>query len=191
MELHFKGDALAFLPMATNFFEGGTSLSDIRVVLGGTRSQLKIISGIANIERGEMWMKEVAPHIHDINGKIELKEGTNQVNFVDLKASVKNKSITFNTVRDITLANGRELKHWYFNTLDLDFGIVSIRTEQGGVELNLPGLMTKEDAGSLYLTGKDAGEMFYFAGPVKHPLAYGAVTLYDARLTYPFLKSET
>jgi len=50
--------------------------------------------------------------------------------------------------------------------------------------------MEKEDFGYLSLEGKAPGESFYFAGPVKHPSAYGKVALYNTRMTYPFLKGR-
>jgi hypothetical protein len=68
MNVHFSGDVLAFLPKLVPFFEGGTSLSDIRLNLGGTRSQLVVKSGMCQIERGELWLKSVAPHIENIHG---------------------------------------------------------------------------------------------------------------------------
>lgn len=185
--VHFRGDALAFLPKVDKFFEGGTSIADIRLHIGGTRSQLRFISGICEIDRGELWLKQVAPHIEDIHGTIELKEGTNQVSFKNLTARIGDQRAVFNTVRHITTSGGRMLQPWYFKNLDLDFGVLSIKTDKPGLELNLPGLMEPEDSGKLYLTGNSEGEPFYFAGPVKHPLAIGTLTLYDARMTYPFI----
>ena len=190
VKLHFKGDALAFLPTWVDFFEGGTSLADIQAELGGTRGQIKIKSSICKIDRGELWMASVAPHVQDIHGTIELKKGTNQVNFIDLKASVNDKTVTFNTLRNVTTATGRKLKPWYFKGIDLDFGVLDIKTEKGGVELNIPGLMKREDSGFLYLTGRAKGEHFYFAGPAKHPVAYGTLLLYNTRVTYPFITPE-
>ncbi len=189
VKLHFKGDALAFLPTWVNFFEGGTSLADIQAELGGTRGQIKIKSSICKIDRGELWMASVAPHVQNIHGTIELKKGTNQVNFINLKASVDDKTVTFNTVRNVTTTTGRKLKPWYFKGINLDFGVLDIKTEKGGVELNIPGLMKKEDSGFLYLSGRKNDEHFYFAGPVKHPLAYGTLRLFNTRITYPFITS--
>ena len=190
VKLHFKGDALAFLPTWVDFFEGGTSLADIQAELGGTRGKIRIKSSICNIDRGELWMASVAPHVQNIHGTIELKKGTNKVNFINLKASVDNKTVTFNTVHNITTSSGRKLKPWYFKGINLDFGVIDIKTENGGVELNIPGLMKQEDSGFLYLTGRSKDEHFYFAGPVKHPVAYGTLRLYNARATYPFITPE-
>jgi len=187
VDFHFKGDALKFLPDWVNFFEGGTSITDIHLGLEGSRSQLKVKSGFCQIDRGELWMKAVAPHIEDIHGTIELEEGTNKVNIKNLKASVDGQEVTFNTVRNIAPSTSRKLENWYFRTLDLDFGILSIVTDKGGVELNIPGLMRKKESGHLFLSGKSDQETFYFAGPVKHPTAYGTLTLYNAWLTYPFI----
>ncbi len=191
MNIHFSGDALAFLPKLVPFFEGGTSLSDIQLKLGGTRSQLVVKSGNCQIERGELWLKSVAPHIENIHGFIELQQGTNQVNIKNLKATADGREVEFNTVRNVVTSSGRKLKPWYFNTFDLDFGVLAIRTDPNGVKLNLPGLMKKEDEGYFTFSGKSEKEPFYFAGPIKHPVAYGKITVQNTRLTYPFIQPKT
>ena len=191
MDIHFSGDLLAFLPKLVPFFEGGTSIADMRLKLGGTRSRLVVKSGYCQIERGELWLKSVAPHIENIHGFIDLKEGTNQVNIHNLKASADGREVTFNTVRHITTSTGRKLKPWYFNTFNLDFGILSIKTGKNGVKLHLPGLMKKEDEGYFAFSGKSANEPFYFAGPIKHPVAYGTITVQNARVTYPFIRLKS
>ena len=96
--------------------------------------------------------------------------------------------MTINTVRNVKLADGRTLSPWYFKGLDLDFGILKMETTGRGVEVHLPGFMRKNDFGRLALSGLKQGEDFYFAGPAKHPVLHGKVTVYDTRLTFPFLK---
>ncbi len=185
--INFRGDALGFIPQWVSFFKDATSNTSIEMHVVGSRDQIRIESAYAQIERGELWLRNVAPHIKNINGVIEKKSGSNHVNFVDLKASVKGETLTINTVRDVTMQNGTKIEPWYFDDLDLDFGVLKLETAGGGVELHLPGLMYPDDAGELFLTGKQEGESFYFAGPVKHPLARGTITLYNTSLTFPFI----
>lgn len=188
MELKFTGDALGFLPLWFNFFPDATSNTEIALALAGRRDQIRIRSGYCQIERGELWMKQVVPHIENINGLIELKEGTNQVNFIDFKGSVGDQTLTINTVRDIVTSERGRLDPWYFRGIDLDFGILKLETSEDGIELNIPGLMTAQDVVHLSLSAKtEADKAFYFAGPIRHPLAYGLATLYDSRVTFPFL----
>ncbi|MGD9897874.1 MAG: hypothetical protein AB7T22_01980 [Calditrichaceae bacterium] len=185
--LKFDGDLLGLLHYWQPFFEDGASLCDVSLKITGTPDNLKFESGRIQIERGELWLKNVVRHIQNINGTIELKDGTNEVNIINLKASVGQDTLTLNSVRDIVTSSKRKLEDWYFKGIDLNFGILKMETTGKGVELNIPGLMYPADRGQLEVSGKSDGEYFYFAGPVRHPLAYGVVTVYNARLTFPFL----
>ncbi len=185
--LKFDGDLLGLLHYWQPFFEDGASLCDVSLKITGTPDNLKFESGRIQIERGELWLKNVVRHIENISGAIELEEGTNEVNIINLKASVGQDTLTLNSVRDIVTSSKRILEDWYFKGIDLNFGILKMETTGRGVELNIPGLMYPADRGQLRVSGKNDGEYFYFAGPVRHPLAYGKVTVYNARLTFPFL----
>ncbi len=190
LHLRFKGDALALLPVWVPFFKRGASNSLVTMDIGGNVERIKINSALAELDRGELWMAAVAPHVKNIHGQIRLKKGTNKVEFINLQSEVDGQVLTLNTVHHVTAANGKKLKPWYFKSLDLDFGILKMETSKRGLSLNIPGLMAKEDFGNLYLSGKEKDDAFYFAGPVKHPLVYGQVELFDARLTYPFINQS-
>ncbi len=191
LDVHYQGDVFFLLPYLNDFFERGSCNSDIALHIAGKPDQLRIMSGRAVIERGELWMDEVAKHVDNIHGVIELEKGTNRVNFINFEGKVGETSLTINTVRDVVLANGDKLDSWYFESLDLDFGVLAMQTDAEGIQLHIPGLMHDGDTGRLHLSGKEEGEMFYFAGPLKHPVVRGAVTLYNVRLTYPFIQNES
>lgn len=188
--VNFDGDLFGLLHYWEPFFGDGVSLVDLSMQIGGNSENLRIRNAQATIERGELWLRSVAPHIEDIKGKILLREGTNQIDFVDFQGAVDGQKLYINTVRDIVTESGKKLAHWYFEDLDLDFGILAMETTDGGVGLNIPGLMKSDDQGRFQLSGKEKDEKFYFAGPVKHPLAYGKITGYNTRLTFPFLINE-
>lgn len=187
LSLNFDGDLLSFIPYWEPFFVSGASLASLKVKVGGTQKQLQIKSGLLEIDRGELTLKDVVPDIHSISGKIEKKEGTNQINIINLKSSSEEGSLTLNTVRDIKKSTGKYFDHWYFKNLDLDFGILALSTSEKGVELSIPGLMITGETGKLNLSGASVKTPFYLAGPVKHPQAAGIISLYNIRLTYPFL----
>ena len=184
---NFDGDIFSFLPPADAFFVDGVSFAAIEGEISGTPRSPRINKWKADIEKGELWLRSVANHIENIHGSIELEKGTNRINFHDLFGEIGGKRICFNTVRGITTSSGRKLEHWYFKSLDLDFGILAIKTLDDGIELHIPSLMEKNETGILQLTGRVPGESFYFAGPVKHPCAWGQVAVSDARITFPFL----
>ena len=187
----FWGDLFAFIPKLSSFFVDATCVSDMQFSLGGTTKRPKLQSGSINIERGELWLAKVAKHIKKIHGRIEMQEGTNQVNFINLTAAVDNGTLKINTVRDISLKNGENLENWYFKGTDLDFGILQLETSERGVAVNIPGLMKEGELAQLHLTGAPGEPYFYFAGPAKNPRLRGTVTLFNTRFTFPFLTSET
>lgn len=190
LNLEFSGDAFSFIPYWEPFFRAGRCQGEIKAQIVGNYDQLRLAQGSVKIENGELYLRQVATHIKNIHGLIELTPGTNQINFIDFQTDVNNRTLTLNTVRHVQTADRGELKHWYFKGLDLDFGVLKMETSEGGVEVSIPGLMNEVESGRLNLTGRKAGEFFYFAGPVKHPVARGTVTLYNARLTYPFLGGD-
>jgi len=186
LDLNFSGDLFSLIPHWSSFIIDGASFTTIDVNLSGTPEKIKVDKGVAIIERGELWLASVADHIDELNGKIELIPGTNKVNFVDLTAGIDGNELEINSVHNVELANGEKLEPWYFKNIDLDFGVLTLDTSPKGIELNIPSLMTEGEKGYLSLNGKEIDEKFYFAGPVKHPVARGAVTVSRSRLTYPF-----
>lgn len=188
--INFDGDLLGLLPHWEPFFLDGASLTDISLKFKGTTDKIKLVAADIKIDRGELWMDSVAPYVHDISGQIILEEGTNQVNIIDLNVFVDDNYLNINTVRNLKTNSGRQLKPWYFKGLNLDFGILALETSNDGVSLNIPGIMQKSHFGKLDLSGKADSEKFYFAGPVKHPVGYGVVTLNSATITYPLIVSK-
>jgi len=189
LAVNFDGDILGMLHHWEPFFRDGASLSEISLQFKGTTDDIRLSAADVKLERGELWLRDVAPHITNIGGHISLKEGSNQVDINNLTAQVDDNVLVINTVRDLTTASGRKLEPWHFKGVDIDFGILALETSGDGVRLFIPGLMTEERGGQLHLSGKTENEKFYFAGPIKHPLAYGRLTLNDAHLTYPFITS--
>jgi hypothetical protein len=186
LNLNFSGDLFSLIPHWSSFFVEGASFTSVDVKLSGTPERLRIDSGVAEIERGELWLADVAEHIEKLNGKIEILPGSNKVNFVNLTAGIDGNDLVINTVHDIQLANGENLQPWYFKNIDLDFGVLTLETSKKGIEINIPSLMIEGEKGFLSLDGKQKGEKFYFAGPVKHPVVRGMVTVSKSRITYPF-----
>ncbi len=186
--LNFDGDLFGIIPLYQPFFKKGVSNVSLHLALGGTPERLRLSSGLMVINHGELWLRNITPHIENISGVIEKKSGTNQVNFINFMASTGGQTLTINTVRNVKLPDGEVLSPWNFKGLDLDFGVLKMETTGRGVQVHLPGFMKPGDFGRLALSGFKPGEDFYFAGPIKHPRLRGKVTVYDTRLTFPFLE---
>ncbi|MBD3225320.1 MAG: hypothetical protein GF313_11355, partial [Caldithrix sp.] len=101
MDVHFEGDAFYFIPYLHDFFQDGTCNSDIELHLVGKPDQIRLKSGKALIERGELWLGNVAPHIENINGGIHIQESSNEVNFEEFRGVIDGTAFTINTVRDV------------------------------------------------------------------------------------------
>jgi hypothetical protein len=187
--LNFKGDLFSIIPLYQPFFRKGISDVDLHLALGGTPERLRLSSGYLLINQGELWLKKVVPHIRNITGVIEKKSQSNQVNLINITAESGGEKLTINTVRNVTLADGTRLHPWYFKGIDLDFGVLKMETTGRGVQVHIPNLMLPKYDGRLALSGMKPGESFYFAGPVRHPLLHGKITVYDTRMTFPFIES--
>jgi len=191
LDLIFNGDILSLIPNWSEFFVDGASFSTISLKIAGTPDKPRILEGLINIEQGELWLKSVAEHIDGISGEISIAPGSNEVEFKDFIASIDGNPLKINTVRNVKTISGEELKNWYFRDFDLDFGVLTLETGPKGIELQIPSLMVDNETGFLALSGKEEGEKFYFAGPVKHPTARGTVLLSDSRISYPFPKRQS
>ena len=187
LRLAFDGDAFSFLPRADKVFADGACFSSINLQVTGTPENPRITEGVINIDRGELWLNSVAEHIQNIRGQIELVKGTNLVKIKDFRGEVDGRPLLINTVEDIITSDGIKLQHWYFKSLDLDFGILALETPDEGIRVQIPGFMLENELGNIALRGKTPAEKFYFAGPVKKPYAWGKAIYSDSRFTFPFI----
>jgi hypothetical protein len=187
LHMKFDGDFFSFLPKVDGVFSDGACFSTIELALGGTPNRIRLNSGYIQFNRGELWLNEVVDHIENMHGRIEIVEGTNQVEIKNIYGEVEGKSLTINTVRDVVTSDGTKLKPWFFDDLDLDFGVLEMETPEGGVSLQIKGFMVEGERGDIAISGRADGEKFYFAGPVKNPVAWGSATLSNTQFTFPFI----
>ncbi|TFH02533.1 MAG: hypothetical protein E4H13_01720, partial [Calditrichales bacterium] len=186
LQVQFDGDLLWLIPKWEDFFVDGASFTTIRLNVSGTPSRPIIREGRVKIERGELWLSDVAPHIENINGEIYIEKNSNYIVFKDINAEVDGEHLQINNVKELTTSDGKKLEPWYFKQLDLNFGILTLETAEKGLEIHIPSLMVEGESGKLSLSGKTPDEKFYFAGPVRNPYAWGKVKLSDSQITYPF-----
>jgi hypothetical protein len=186
LNVKFDGDVLWLIPKWDDFFMDGASFTTMNVSVSGTPSRPNITHGYARIDRGELWLKDVARHIENINGEIYFEENSNFIVLKNINAVVDGNKLSINNEKVVETSDGVKLKPWYFKEMDLNFGILALQTSKNGVELTIPSLMMEGESGSLALSGKTNGEKFYLAGPVGDPYAWGEITLSDSRITFPF-----
>lgn len=186
LEVQFDGDILWLIPNWDNFFIDGASFTTIKLKVSGTPDNPRIIQGYAKIDRGELWLKDVAKHIQNISGEIYIEENSNNIIFSNISAEVDEQTLTINNVKDVVTFDGKKLEPWFFKNLDLNFGILALETSKDGVELFIPSLMMEGESGVISFSGKGGSDKFYLAGPVESPHAWGEIVLSDSRITFPF-----
>ncbi len=186
LKLAFDGDAFSFLPRVDKVFADGACFSSINLHIVGSPDNPRIVEGLINIDRGELWLNSVAEHIQNISGQIEIARGTNFVRIKNFHGEIDGRALVINTVDKVTTSDGKKLENWYFKSLNLDFGILAMETPEEGLRVHIPGFMLDNENGNIALRGRTDGETFYFAGPVKKPYAWGTVIYSDSRFTFPF-----
>ena len=185
LQLQFDGDLLWLIPNWDDFFIDGASFTTIRLAVSGTPRRPIIKEGYMEMERGELWLKEVAPHIENIQGKIYLEKNTNFIIIENLTAEIDEQKFSIKNEKSVTTVDGTTLAPWYFKDIDLNFGILALETSPEGIELHIPGLMVDGESGMLAVSGKGDADKFYLAGPVGAPHAWGQAQISDSRITFP------
>ena len=191
LNVQFDGDLLWLIPKWDDFFIDGASFTSINLNVSGTPSSPVLTKGHIRIDRGELWLNDVAQHIENINGEIYIENNSNFIVFSNINAEVDGKKFYINNEKAVITSDGVILEPWYFKDLNLNFGILTLQTSRQGVELTIPGLMDEGESGYLALSGKTETEKFYLAGPVEDPYAWGEIVLADSRITFPFPPAES
>ena len=186
LDVNFDGDLLWLIPNWDDFFIDGASFTSINLSFSGTPSRPVLKNGHVRIDRGELWLKDVARHIENIKGEIYVDPNSNFIHLSNISAEVDGNKLYISNQKSVTTSDGLTLKPWYFDNLNLDFGILTLQTTQQGVELTIPSLMLDGESGCVALSGKTDKDKFYLAGPVDDPYAWGEIVLSDSRITFPF-----
>ncbi len=184
-----QGNVLAELPRIMPYFRNPRTEGFLNVHLTGSRAVPQITSMELQITNGAMQFADVIPPISDLKIDIVLREEDNFVEIKTLEAKVGGRWARISNRREVVLEDST-LEHWVFEDLNLDFGVLVLETEEKGIPLSFYGLMEEGDIGYFAAGGKKKGEEFYFAGPVQLPIARGSITLYDCRITFPFIGME-
>ena len=188
--LTIKGNVLAELPAMIDFFQEPDCLGELDMHITGTRESPHLRAGHLKIYNGTMKFTSVLPKLTDLKADIELREGERFVHIHTLEGKLLERHARIYNVSAGDIATGVNLKPWYFDELGLDFGVLVLETDPRGIPLSIPGMMMPGDIGYFAVSGKVSGEKFYFAGPVDLPHVRGKVTMYECRVTYPFLETE-
>lgn len=183
------GNILAEIPQISSFFQNPKSVGELHLILDGSRTNPLIAKAQLSVFDGSMTFESVIPPLKELQIEMDLDEEDNFVQIKKIEGKIGSQLVRIYNVRE-AYADSEKLSPWYFEDLELDFGVLVLETEGRGIPLSIPGLMEEEDIGYFGVSGREEGEKFYFAGPVEEPYARGTVILSNSRVTFPFIGME-
>ncbi len=189
LHLNVRGNILAELPDVISYFRKPDCVGEMNLHIKGTRLNPQLAAGSLKIYNGSIEFESVIPPLKELQADIELKEGEEFIRIETIQGKLDGRFVRIYNIENAP-ANIPRLKPWYFEDLGLNFGILVLETDPQGIPLSIPGLMNPGDIGYFATDGRQPGERFYFAGPPESPYIRGKVTLYESRVTFPFLIDE-
>ncbi len=190
IQLAVNGNVLLELSRVLPFFRNPRSNGVFKLHIGGSRGSPEIRSASLKIFNAAMSFESVLPPLTLLQADLVLPEGSRFIEIRRLEAWFGKRHAQLTNLPSLTL-NGQALEPLVIAPLDLSLGILQLETDAGGLQLAIPGLMEPGDYGFFAVTGKEKGERFTISGPLESPYVRGTVIMYNARVTYPFLPTET
>lgn len=189
MNLNIKldGNVLAHLHSLLPFFTSVNVNGEAQVLLAGNINNARLDSLNLNITEGEVEFQSVLKPLRHIKMDVVKRKGDPFVKINKIEGYFENSFVHVHNLKKVYLKDGRELQPWKFDGLNLDFGTLVLKTDKGGIPLNILGLQEPGDFGYYSVKGLKPGEEFYFSGPVEKPYVRGIVVGRNARITFPFL----
>ena len=186
LTVNVTGNVLAELPKLISYFKNSKSVGELAAHIEGTRSTPSLDQVKLSIFDGSIEFESVIPPIKDLQAEIEMSEEDNFVNIKTIEGNINNHHAKIYNVKE-AYSDSSKLSNWYFDELDLDFGVLVLETDEQGIPLSIPGLMEEGDIGYFALRGRNDREKFYFAGPPDQPYVRGTILLSNSRVTFPFI----
>lgn len=186
MKITARGNVLAELPKLLPYFKNPDCEGDFFARVIGTRSRPALEAMRLQIFNGSLEFDGVIPPLTRLKAEVELAGAGNFIHIKTLEGLVGNRWARIYNLPEVTIDTTR-LAPWIFEEVGLNLGVLVLETAEQGIPLAIPGMMEEGDIGYFAASGKKPGEQFYFAGPPELPLARGTLTLYNCRVTFPFI----
>jgi hypothetical protein len=185
-EINARGNVLAELPKIQPFFKNPQTDGILSVNLRGTRSRPYFEKINLQIFDGSLQFDGVIPPLTNMKAEVELTNAGNFIHIKTFEGLINNHWARIYNLPEVSV-DTTKLAPWYFEEVGLNFGILVLQTKESGIPLSIPGLMEDGDIGYFAARGKKEGEQFYLAGPPELPVARGTLTMYNCRVTFPFI----
>ena len=176
------GEIVSLLPPLTDLIDGAGGRGELHLRLGGLPGALVVGSGRCRLF--EAWIEPAVfiENIENLHGKVEIDEDDRFVRIEHLSGTISGRSLLFGNRR---VAPGDKLESMSIPGLGLDLGVITVETEQDGIEANVPGLMARGSTGQMRFTSADGQGPLQISGPLESPVITGALILDHLEFTYP------
>ncbi|RMF61637.1 MAG: hypothetical protein D6748_01225 [Calditrichaeota bacterium] len=184
--LNIQGNVLAELPKLNPYFRNPQSYGFIKARVTGSRAVPVLKQLKMQVVNGYLEFDGILPPLTNLQMEAELDESGTFIHINTIEGYLLNHWARIYNIEHVEV-DGRPLQPWYFEDVDINLGILVLETDPRGIPLSIPGLMEEGDIGYFAAAGLHPDEKFYFAGPPNLPYARGKVTLFNSRVTFPFI----
>lgn len=183
-----QGNLLGLLKDLGSAVKSGQGDTEFFLRFGGRRGEWTIGEGRFDIQNGELQLESVVKEIQHIQGSGILFPEDQFIQLNNFRCVIDKGPVEISNRLIQSDENEIPLE---IGLLNMQLGILQIKSRQKGVLVHVPGIMEKGDKGRLWFTGKNDLPYFTISGPVDAPDFTGAINLSDAQITYPFLATRS
>jgi hypothetical protein len=181
------GDVISLLPVLTDLVDAAGGQGDVRFRMGGAPGSLVIGSGRCRFR--DAWIEPAVfiERIEGLNGDMEIDEDAHFLRIEHLSGSVNGQPLRIENFQE---ASDAGLDPVTIPGLGLNLGVFALETGQDGIEVNVPGLMSRGETGQMRFSAHDRKGPLLLSGPLESPLVTGSLILNHLEFTYPPLSTS-
>ncbi|GAB4171690.1 MAG: hypothetical protein Kow00108_06190 [Calditrichia bacterium] len=190
IHLDAAGNILAHIPLIEQYFRKIDVSGSLIATVTGTLNQPTIESMDLRIADGTAVFREILKPVTNFKAHITKEKEDPFVHIANMEGFTDGQFASIYNLRNVILSDGRQLEPWYFDGFNLNFGILVLKSGEGGIPLNILGVMEPGEFGFYKPEGMNDQEEFYFSGPIDRPVVRGKLIGRNTRVTFPLLVSE-
>jgi len=190
VNVEIGGDILSLLSSFTSGIEGTSGEGSASLHLAGWWGAPVVEEARISFTGGQATFNLLNREIEDLKGRITLREGSRFLRIEGISGKIGGGRFVVEN-REETRVGGEELEPIILSDLGLSLGILVIRTDKKGIELNLPGLLRPGTSGRFELLGPPEQAGLYISGPNRSPLVKGICRVSGIEFTYPLRSSKS
>jgi hypothetical protein len=186
-----QGNFLLMLKDLSGYFQNPQGDCRITGRIRGTPLQPRLQAAHLQLRDASMDFRSVMPPIKNVAADIVLDVNDQFVRLDSLSGLMGGKKFRIYNKPIEQLVAAAPLRNMRIGDSDVHFGAFVLETPDGGVPLNIVGLMGPQDFALLDLLGKEAGEKFYFASTADAVTLRGRIDVHGGKVMYPFYEGGT